>query len=130
MHKKNIHPTAPDFQLKRKKRERTKKKEVGLTGGLGSLTLPDLTAGSRRLVAGTRRPWVCETHGFFFPGHGSRSTSSLPSLCPDTSRRPTSQQVDDRSPIPTAGSRRPWVWFFLGFRMIQSQKGLTFLHRF
>jgi hypothetical protein len=68
MHKKNLYPAALDFQLKRKKRERRKKKEVGLAGGLGSLTLLDLAA----------------------------------------------------------GSRRPWVWFFLGFRMIKSQKGLTF----
>jgi hypothetical protein len=147
MHKKNLYPAALDFQLKRKKRERRKKKEVGIARGLGSLTLPDLAAGSRRLAAGTRRPWVSQTHGLFFffvlfcfffcfsghgsqthglfcfSSHGSRSTSPSPSLCPDTSRQPTSQQVDDQPPKPTTGSRRPWIWFFLSFKMIKSQKG-------
>jgi hypothetical protein len=135
MHKKNLYPATPDFQLKRKKRERRKKKEVGLVGGLGSLTLPDLVVGSRCLAVGTRWPWVSRTHGlsfsFCFSGRGSqthglfcfffvfpamglaapRRCRPLPSLCPDTSRRPASQQVDDRSPRPTTGSRRPWVWF-------------------
>jgi hypothetical protein len=87
MHKKNLHPAAHDFQLKIKKRERRKKKEVGLAGGLGSLTLLDLAVGSRRLAAGTRRSSVCfsgrgsATHDLFvFSGHGSRSTSPSPSL--------------------------------------------------
>jgi hypothetical protein len=30
-------------------------------------------------------------------------------------RPATSQQVDDRPPRPTAGSRQPWVWFFFFF---------------
>jgi hypothetical protein len=77
MHKKNLYPATPDFQLKRKKRERRKKKEVGLVGGLGSLTLPDLVVGSRRLAVGTRWPWVSQTHGLFFSfcfsGRGSQT---------------------------------------------------------
>jgi hypothetical protein len=33
-------------------------------------------------------------------------------------RPATSQQVDDRPPRPTAGSRRPWVWFFFFFLLL------------
>jgi hypothetical protein len=66
MHKKNLYPAALDFQLKRKKRERRKKKEVGLAGGLGSLTLPDLAAGSCHLAAGTRGLFVCLFFCFIF----------------------------------------------------------------
>jgi hypothetical protein len=67
MHKKNLYPVAPDFQLKRKKSERRKKKEVSLTGGLGSLTLPDLAVLPLGLAGrGSRRPTVFFCFVFFF----------------------------------------------------------------
>jgi hypothetical protein len=43
-------------------------------------------------------------------------------------RPATSQQVDDRPPRPTAGSRRPWVWFFFFFFF--SSGGLIFFFFF
>jgi hypothetical protein len=39
-------------------------------------------------------------------------------------RPATSQQVDDRPPRPTAGSRQPWVWVFFFFFF--SSGGLIF----
>ena len=72
-----------------------------------------------------RRPWVCETHNVcvcvcvFFPfGDLGKDLAHDQTPC----GRPTSQQVDDRPPRPTTGSRRPWVWFFFFF----SSGGLIF----
>jgi hypothetical protein len=119
---------------KRERKKEKSKKEEGSGRSRRGLASPNLAGDPWSCLAGSRRrPTVCLFvfflflfFFFFFSGRGSRSLtspSSLASLCPDTSQRPTSQKVDDRPPRPTAGSRRPWVWFFLGFRMIKSQKG-------
>jgi hypothetical protein len=97
MHKKILHPAAPDFQLKRKKRERRKKKEERWRKGSRHLA----GRGSEIVFflfscfsgCGSHRPTVCfffscfsgcgsrrPTVFFFLPDHGSRSTSPSSSL--------------------------------------------------
>jgi hypothetical protein len=130
MHKKNLHPAAPNFQLKRKKRERRRKWVSQGVSAASPCRISPLGLTGR----GSHRPKVLffvfffcfSVMGLTAPRHRCPSLS----LYLDTSWQPTSQQVDDWPPRPTVGSRWPWVWFFLGFRMIKSQKWLTFPHMF
>jgi hypothetical protein len=128
--KKKLRKKQARKKERRREKKEKRKKEEGSGRSRRGLASPDLVGSRRRPTVSPRRIslGLMETHHgfffFFFSGRGSRSlTSPSSSLCPDTSRRPTSQKVDDRPPRPTARSRRPWVWFFLGFRMIKSQKG-------
>jgi hypothetical protein len=105
-----------------KKEKRKKREEEGRNP-------PSRPATSQRLTsAGSRQPWVCETQVFFgkrfAPLGGVRFKSHFFSISSGCRKdlaialshlAATSQKVNDRSLRPTAGSRRPWVWFFLFF---------------
>ena len=123
----------------RRERRRRKKEDHGAESGRPP-----------RPSAGSRRPWVSQTHGmfffFFFPfrwfREGSRRKDETHGwVSPEGSRLPPDTSRPTHRPSrPTAGSRRPWVWFFffflpvwfffLVFRMINFQIGLTFPSRF
>jgi hypothetical protein len=88
---------------RRKKRERRKKEMEGRAG----VSPRQISLG----LAGDPRLGFFFFFFFFFPvvdlAASPRRRRPSPSLCPDTSRQPTSQKVDDRPPRPMVRSRRP-----------------------
>jgi hypothetical protein len=144
MHKKNLHPAAPDFQ----KKEKRKKKEVGLAR---SWVSPLGLVGSRRwvsLAVGLANPRFVFFFLFFvFSAVGLVDPRfvclfffvfSAVGLATSPRRRSEPRHL---AATHLATSRRPatethgWVSLavglvFLGFRMIKSKKWLTFPSRF